>query len=438
MTISVIELNDSEVRLGSNGAIVVRSPGYAFVDNDGIQIGDAAASRTRLDPRAANNRYWKNLNQDPLPLKSAKARHNADLAFAHILEIYEQAGKPDNVIFAVPASFSNAQLALLLGLVEASPMTAVGLVDSAIAACAPLLGPGKYQHIDIQLHQSVLTQIEVDEKVRRESVQIINNAGLANIFDQTAHLVADQFIKESRFDPQHHPETEQALYNQIPACLSSLLTHSEVALEVQYQQTLYQAKLPAEMLHSKLSPLYEMIINNMLGERDCIISQQLSRLPGLTALLGQVEILEENSVLHGCFIYETEICKSESGLNYVTSLSATAEPVIMASTERIDDSAPTLLNDKQAITHVLHEHQALPLGSKGLYLSASGRISVSKSKESQCRVQSVNGSVELQMPGDLTVFVNGSQVQKSLLLSAGDIISFIGSKTEYVLIHVSV
>ncbi len=437
MATSVIELNDSEVRLGNNGVIAVRSPGYAFVSNDGIQIGEAAAGRTRLDPRAANNRYWKNLNQDPLQLKSAKARHNADLAFAHLLEIYDKAGKPDNIIFAVPASFSNEQLALLLGLVEASPMTAVGLVDSAIAACAPVLGQGKFQHVDIQLHQSVLTNIDVDEKVRRESVQIINNAGLANILDHTAHLIADQFIKESRFDPQHHPETEQALYNQIPACLSSLLTHAEVALEVQYQQTLYQAKLPAEMLHAKLASLYEMITSNMDSERDCIISQQLNRLPGFSPLLGQAEVLEENSVLHGCFLYETEICKSESGLNFVTSLTATPEPVIIARTERIEDSAPTLLNDKQAITHILHEHHALPLGSSGLYLSASGKVSVIKSKESQCRIQNVNGAVELQMLGDLTVFVNGSQVQKTQVVSAGDIVSFVGSKTEYVLIHVS-
>ncbi|NKB39267.1 MAG: hypothetical protein GKR93_19220 [Gammaproteobacteria bacterium] len=437
MVTSVIELNDSEVRLGNNGSIKLRSPGYAFVNDDGIQIGEAAASQARLQPRAANNRFWKNLNQEKLQFNSAKARHNADLAFAHLLDIHHQSGKPEKVIFAVPASFNNEQLALLLGLVEASPMTAVGLVDSAIAACAGVLGPGNFQHLDIQLHQSVLTRIDVDENVRRESVQIIDNAGLANIFDLSAHLIADQFIKESRFDPQHHPETEQALYNQIPACMNSLLTHSEVALEVQYQQSLYQAKLPAELLHSKLAPLYETITGNIDGERDCIISHKLNRLPGFRSLLEHTEVLEENSVLHGCYLYETEICENESGLNFVTSLSASSEPLIIAKTEQLEDSDPTLLNNKQSITHILHEHHALPLGSNALYLSASGNISVSKSQESHCKIESVNGAIELTTLGDLTVFVNGSQVQQSLAVSAGDIVSFAGSKTEYVLIHVS-
>ena len=73
MSTSVIELNDSEIRVGTGGRIVWRSPGYSFITDNNIEIGEAAASKARLHPRAANNRYWKNLNQDPLPSSSPRA-----------------------------------------------------------------------------------------------------------------------------------------------------------------------------------------------------------------------------------------------------------------------------------------------------------------------------------------------------------------------------
>ena len=133
------------------------------------------------------------------------------MAFAHLLAIHEQAGKPEEVIFAVPAIYSNEQLALLLGLVEASPLKAVGLVDSAIAATAPVAGKGNYVHMDIHLHQIILTRISVNEELSRSSVQLIDGSGLITILDTTAHLITDLFVKQARFDPQHHPETEHRL-----------------------------------------------------------------------------------------------------------------------------------------------------------------------------------------------------------------------------------
>ena len=52
MTICVIELNDNEIRVGSGNDIILRSPGYAFVDDDRIELGVAAAKKARLHPRA--------------------------------------------------------------------------------------------------------------------------------------------------------------------------------------------------------------------------------------------------------------------------------------------------------------------------------------------------------------------------------------------------
>ncbi|MBT7952440.1 MAG: hypothetical protein HN764_12500 [Gammaproteobacteria bacterium] len=436
MTISVIELNDVEIRVGKGKEVVLRSPGYAFIDKDKIELGSVAARQARLQPRAVHNKYWKNLNQEPLQYPGTHARHNADLAFAQLLAIYDQAGKPEEVIIAVPGSYSNDQLALLLGLVEASPLTIVGLVDSAIAAVAPTAGKGNYVYIDTHLHQTILTRISVTDQVVRGAVHPIDGAGLASIYDTTAHLIADLFIKESRFDPQHHPETEQALYDQIPTCLNSLQTLSEVSLEIQYQQTQHQAKLSRESLLHVLQPLYNKIADAIDANDSCLISNQTGQLPGFTNSLNEAQILPASNIFETCMIHAESIRSAGSGSNYVTSLPATSSPVITETPKQNLENTGTVNSTGQNITHILHGHNAFALHEGPVYLSASGLISIDDASTGHCCVSQQKGKVKLQTNGELAVFVNGRQTQHTEEVQAGDIISFTGSKTEYVFIHV--
>ena len=142
--------------------IVLRSPGYAVVHNDAVELGESAVKLARLNPRAVYNRYWSNLNEDVLQHPSDHVRHHADLAYAHLLDIHEQVGKPDELLFAVPGNFTNQQLALLLGLVEASPIKkTVGLVDIAVATAAKIANTGEHVYLDLHLHHAILTEVSV-------------------------------------------------------------------------------------------------------------------------------------------------------------------------------------------------------------------------------------------------------------------------------------
>src|SRR3990172_12282752 len=147
----IIELNDSEVRVAAAGRIIVRSPGCAVVRGERVCFGHEALKLAHLHPRETYNRFWAHLSQDALHTPTRRFRHHADLAYAHLLALYEEAGKPDEVIFAVPGSFSNEQLSLLLGIAQACPFKAVGLVDSAVASAAAVAGRGRYAHVAIYL-----------------------------------------------------------------------------------------------------------------------------------------------------------------------------------------------------------------------------------------------------------------------------------------------
>lgn len=431
---TVIELNDSEIRVARGTDIILRSPGFAVVQKDRLALGDAAVRLARLNPRATYSRYWSSLNQDPLQYPTAQARHNADLAYAQLLAIHAQAGNLEETLFAVPGHYSNDQLALLLGLVEASPIKAIGLVDSAVAAAAPYAGKGEYVHAEIYLHQTILTHINVSDHVSRTSVQVIGDAGLSTIHDAAASLIADLFIKQSRFDPQHHAETDQALYNQIPGCLLSLRTQPEVSLDITYQDTQHLAKLPRDALLSVLQPIYEKIIH-AIPASTCLVGDRLANLAGFVEQLSDVEVLDPASLFQGCLKHASQIHSTGPALNFVTRLPATSTPAITSATNGI--SHPRLEQEAgHPITHILNGHHAYPLGKGRLYLSAAGGTDTIKKDDSHCSVSLNNEHAILQPESGLTVYINGRQLSAPAQVRTGDIISFAGSKTEYTFISV--
>ena len=184
MSVAVIELNDSEVTVIRAGEVVARSPGIAVLREDRIELGQAALQSSHTDPGNTLNRFWSNLNQDSLKRRTRLARHNADLAYAHLRFLHEMASDVSEVVFAVPGSFTTQQLSLLLGLAQASPFTPVGLIDSAVAAVAATTGIGRYNHLDLHLHHAIVTSLDVAASVERVAVSVVGDAGLLGLRDQ--------------------------------------------------------------------------------------------------------------------------------------------------------------------------------------------------------------------------------------------------------------
>ena len=133
MNTTVFELNDTGIYCNGQQGSALISPGYALLTNTGVATGTEAQQRFWLEPQHSYNQFWRQLSLSPLPTVSRYARHHADLAYAQLLQLHRDCGEPEDVIFAVPGSFSNEQLGILLGLAKASPFNVVGLVDAAIA-----------------------------------------------------------------------------------------------------------------------------------------------------------------------------------------------------------------------------------------------------------------------------------------------------------------
>ena len=435
---AVIELNDCEVSIIQSGNIVVSSPGVAVLEQDRIELGQAALQAAHIDPRNTFSRFWSNLNQDNFKQRTKLARHNADLAFAHLLSLHEMAGEVDRVIFAVPGSFTNSQLSLLLGLAEASPFTVTGLIDSAVAAAAAAAGAGRYIYLDIHLHHTVITSLEVSGTVSRTAVKSINDVGLLDIHDRCVNHMADLFIQQSRFDPLHHAATEQALHNRLAQCLQELETETDTVVEIEFENTRYQARVNRERLIEALQPLYNKISTVIDPSCFALVNRRLSVLPAFTDHLAaakvKAEILDERAIFDGCMGYTLVNKAAGEDIYFVTQLKVGSDPAINS---EISADAGRDQQPEAGATHILVDAEAYSLGQVPLYLSAQGVIKDFREEESVCSL-TLNGADTTLTPAadPALVFVNGRVVAGNTGLKPGDVIGFAGSTHEFTLIRV--
>ena len=436
MTDTVIDLNDCEVTIVQAGSVVASSPGIAVLREDRIELGQAALQSTHIDPRNTFSRFWSNLNQDNFKRRTKLARHNADLAFAHLSALHEMAGDVEEAVFAVPGSFTNSQLSLLLGLAEASPFTATGLVDAAVAATAATAGAGEYNHLDIHLHHTVVTSLEVSDAVKRTAVKVIDEVGLLAIQDKCVNHIADLFVQQSRFDPLHHAATEQALCNRMAQCLHELESEADTVVHVEFENARYQARVNRERLVEALRPLYNKISAAVDAARVSLVHKRLAGLPAFTDHLAaagsKVEVLDQRAVFAGCMGYARDGKAVDEGIYFVTQLKAAAEPGITHA------ATPASLEQKPeaGATHVLVDAEAHPLGQTPLYLSAQAGLTQSSGQDTLCSL-ALEDSVATLAPADAAagVFVNGRAVTGDTRLKPGDVVGLTGSAHEYTLIR---
>lgn len=432
MSLCVVELNDIDVCVSDGVALRLQSPGYALLGPDSLEVGAAARAKARLNPRQTNSHFWTRLGTDPLPNPAGHARHYADLAFAHLNHLHESANRPEEVLFAVPGSFSREQLSILLGVAQRCPFQAVGLVDSAVAAAADAAFSSRAIHVDLQLHQSVLTRLDrTAGNVAREAVEVLPGTGWVQLLERWARMITDCFIRQSRFDPLHTAQSEQQLYDRMPGWLLALQQQTDVQAELVNAGVSHHAKLRKNDFIHAAQPLYAQIADaaRRFGEgAPLLLSHRLAALPRAGDLLADCIPLRDGAVASACLQHIDLIRSAEGALRFVTRLPAGAAITT--------DERPVEAELRPAAappTHVLAEARALRLHATRLYLRRSNngnwRLATESALPYSCSIFHEGGQWWLAPAGDIRIELNGKDVGTSAPLCTGDRFS-IGSAGE--------
>lgn len=282
----VIELNDWELSVYTQGSLAVRMPGFALVEPKLLILGEDAMLEHRRSPLNAHFAYWHRLDASPIRSRNRNVRTSADIVFSQLMQLIDK-GTPNTprVVVAVPSHYSKDQLALLLGITEQTPIEPFALVDSSVALAST--HPGDWV-LDVSLQQMTLTRIDhASGEAKRVSVESLPEGGLLPLLDAWLTSIADEFVRETRFDPLRIADTEQQLWSRLyDWILGRAQAHGHgLHMEVSHQSGNWHVNFDTrelERLSAKLGQTIATLAHEPTNAR-LVVSSRAARIPGLIA-----------------------------------------------------------------------------------------------------------------------------------------------------------
>jgi hypothetical protein len=331
-------------------------------------------------------------------------------------------------VFAVPGSMRLHQVGLALGIARQAGIPVAGVVDAAVAACAGLEARASVLHLDVQLHQAVLTELNGTTTLRRRRVEIAPRAGLKVMHSAWAQLVSEAMVRRTRFDPLHQAATEQQLYLRLPDWLAALASQESVDVAIETGDGAFSATLRREQFTLVAEAWYAQLAELVhAGHRaDEAVTLALSSRAGALPALG-----ERLASLPGLEAVTLPDTAAAAGAAERASEIAPAEPPALVTALARRHTASATVKKRGALampTHVIQDGRAHAIDERPLVIGqgAGGgrRIALagpgSGISHVHCTLQRRDGAVMVRDHSRYGTFVNGERVEGEATLGAGD------------------
>ena len=417
MSLAVLELNDQALLIHTEQGQSISEPGFAQLTSKGIETGEVARSIAWRSPQSSFNQYWRQLNQLPLPSNQRWARHNADIAFAQIEQLLNATAAPEKLILSVPGSFSDEQMSLVTGLIDASSSQLYAVIDSALAA--GLDCQNQTWIVELQLHQTVVSLIQPQDKGTQGSIEVVQqelipDLGIMTIYNSVARHVSNSLVSEYRYDPLHNSEGEQTIYDQIPTWLSTLTVKPEVTISISSPKgelplVLRKHKIE-ELIESRLAKLTEILEST--EKHDVVFTHSGAIIGRLVSRFATARLLSADQGCRNCFSVQQEIALESEQLHRIRSLK----------TGLLSDKITTNQTHQSAYaTHLLYNNQAWPLATAiSIYLK-NDQLSFKSGADKDATLALMITDSELgvlyQQPGNEVLLPRSSQPGGSIVIA---------------------
>jgi len=439
-----LELIDSGLVLARRQAedtlVLEQAPGLAVLEDDATLTGAQAAARVRLRPLLTHNNFWRGLSTEPLTRPSRTIGTSADLAFAQLGQLLEpHKNDADGILLAVPAGYTREQLGLLLGVVGETGVAVAGLVDAGLAACSHEPAQARMLHLDLELHQALLTVLEYAggerSGLKRTRYEIAQRRGLQTLQQSWMALIAEEFIRKTRFDPLHDAGSEQRLFDLLPQWLENLASQSPLTLTMQFGDRALEIELTREQFIAAAEAHYSALLALVQDARvaglpiDLRLSNRVAAMPGLrerfeTLRDCRVQVLPVGAAALGALAQEAAIRRPAESLALVYQL-----PTARAPTEGVGRTDEAATPPPLRPTHVLFRGRAWRISEQplavGWSLNGAARALTLPSaapgiSRAHCTLVSRNGSVIVEDHSTYGSFVNEERVVGKTTLTVGD------------------
>jgi hypothetical protein len=264
MSAYLLDLCDSNILLG-NEENSVEQAGIAVWTGQEYRFGSAAWPLQKANPGLTLSRFWMQPSVEPLSPQIGDARHYADLIHAHLSQLSR--GDEKTVLVSVPGHYSDEQLSLLLGILQATPLQAHRLLHRS-AIQAAFNGEGKRMlHIEMHLQQLLISEMhEVDgERTVKRSTSIAGQ-GILPLRDRILHQVNKSFIEQTRYDALRSGKDEQLLSDQLTT--AHLSSGDEL---IEFKCGSHVATLSFAQLKHAFQPLIDAVARFNPEDAHCLI-----------------------------------------------------------------------------------------------------------------------------------------------------------------------
>jgi hypothetical protein len=425
---------------GDSVGVIAEEPGVAVLDEDLTVTGTDAAARVRLKPLLAHSNFWRDVSTQPLARPTRLIRTSADLAFAQATSLFEACKGEEGVLLAVPAGYSREQLGLLLGIINETGVSVAGMVDAALAACSYEPAPPRVLHLELELHQALLTVLEYTggerPGLKRARYEILQRHGVLAIQQSWLQMIAEQFVRKTRFDPLHDASSEQRLIDQLPEWLQHLNDHQQLTITMQLGERVLEIEVErsdfiaaAEKHYAELQRLVqESRVAGMPIELR--LSHRIAALPGLLDRLAALRDCEVRVLPRGA--------AALSALQYVAAIRRPAESLALVyhlPTPRAASNGQPVAAHASATpaplrpTHVLFQGRAWHLSDRPLSVGWAAEGNVRKLtlpasspgvSRTHCTLVRRSGSILVEDHSTYGSFVNDERVVGNTVLTVGD------------------
>ena len=168
------------------------------------------------------------------------------------------------------------------------------MVDAAVVASVAATKAERALHVDVLLQRVVLTELGQAGTLAEAAGRERKVHGLSKVMDLWAKLIAGRFVQQTRFDPFHHGETEQDLYDRLPGWIEEIGRDEGALLTLEYRGKIHTAEISAEEMKGAVRASYQEVVNLVRavaatgGRPALVLTQTLSNLPGLQSELEEV------------------------------------------------------------------------------------------------------------------------------------------------------
>jgi len=272
----------------------------------------------------------------------------------------------------VPSHYRSSNLQLLLGIAQSLGINVKAIFNGAVLSVVDELNrketvlDGQYLHLDVQLHQTVVSTVSVNSGVAKLGhIEIIQSVGIQAMQDALLKTLQAHFIQNDRFDPLHNAETEQQLFDNLPDIALQVNKSSKTLVNVNFQSQLYSTSIDAKVFNAPLLQFFDeltsastIVEHTFIQMNAAFAEQPLSNLISeKKSLVGRDVVIDFPTLEHAK--------ESDGSLHYITQLPLTTVSEEMGKAE---------LDDKIKSNAALHEERGISTDSKRAPLTGATHL----------------------------------------------------------------